>query len=548
MRTTLVLLALLATTVAFWHNTGRAQPQSTHTVTFAVRQINNAAATCDSLIRKTSEPSSRHYGQHKSLSQVNAIFLNREAVRRVESWLATQGHQFETIGDYIKVTSSISNLETLLSAKFHAYRHFNIANKIFYKTDAHTVPIEIANDVEFVLNVDLPRVIPHSFTRSKSALVDADGNTTPSVINTQYGITNNTVTSATQSLFEALGQNFSPDDLSAFQQQYQLPNIPISKVTGNNDGSSCSDNPDACGEANLDVQYMLAVAQSTETHYRVIDQGSQDPFYDWIIELSQATDTAHVHSVSYGSLAPEDPKTDMQRFNTEVCKLGLRGVTIVVASGDDGVANFPARQDPSQCGFVPSFPATSPYVLAVGATMGPEAGNPEIACTSDAGGLITTGGGFSVTFNRPSYQDKAVQNYLANAPNLPDQSHFAVNGRAYPDVAALGHNYVIIDGGSQTVVSGTSASAPVFAAILTLVNDQRLLNGKTTLGFVNPALYKAPASLWTDITSGRNNCAAGQEGSQVCCDEGFTATTGWDPLTGLGSPKFEQLNAYLGKL
>lgn len=56
-----------------------------------------------------------------------------------------------------------------------------------------------------------------------------------------------------------------------------------------------------------------------------------------------------VHSISYGSIAREDDKHDMIRFNTEVCKLGLRGLTVVVASGDDGVANFIARNDPSQC-------------------------------------------------------------------------------------------------------------------------------------------------------------------------------------------------------
>lgn len=78
----------------------------------------------------------------------------------------------------------------------------------------------------------------------------------------------------------------------------------------------------------------------------------------------------------------------MTRFNLEVCKMGLRGLTVVVASGDDGVANYgkfissenylihfiAARNNQSACGFTPSYPATSPYVLAVGATMGPESG------------------------------------------------------------------------------------------------------------------------------------------------------------------------------
>jgi len=516
-----------------------------HTITLAIKHRANAASTCDSLLMEVSEPSSRSYGKHKTLAEVNSIMLDVEAVKRVEDFLTTKGITFTTVGDYIKVTSKVSELESLLSTQFHKFTHAKFGRSAL-KASTLALPNEIINDVDLVLNTDLPRVIPHQIM-STSMAVDTP-TTNLKLINKVYGIRNNTVTQATQSLFEGLGQNFSPDDLAQFQQNFNIPNIPIAKVTGNNDGGDCSSNPNDCGEANLDVQYMIAVAQSKNTHYRVIDQSVQDPFYEWIIDLSQTQTPAFVHSVSYGSLAPEDPKTDMIRFNTETCKLGLRGVTIVVASGDDGVANFPARQDASQCGFVPSFPATSPYVLAVGATQGPEAGNKEIACTSDAGGLITTGGGFSITFSRPSYQSTAVKNYFNIAKNLPNTNDFASTGRGYPDVSALGHNYVIVDGGNGLAVSGTSASAPVFAAILTLINDQRLNAGKTTLGFVNPALYKAPSTAWNDITQGRNNCAAGQPGQQVCCDEGFTAAKGWDPLTGLGSPRFQQLSSYLVKL
>ena len=80
--------------------------------------------------------------------------------------------------------------------------------------------------------------------------------------------------------------------------------------------------------------------------------------------------------MSYGSIAQEDPTNDKARFNVEACKLGARGITVIIASGDDGVANFEARNNASLCGFSPSFPATSPYVTAVGATQGPEVSHP----------------------------------------------------------------------------------------------------------------------------------------------------------------------------
>ncbi len=255
-----------------------------------------------------------------------------------------------------------------------------------------------------------------------------------------------------------------------------------------------------------------------------------------------------VHSISYGSIATEDPLADIKRFNTEACKLGLKGLTIMVSSGDDGVANFEARDDSSYCGFNPSFPATSPYVVAVGATQGPESNQPEIACSSSTGGIITTGGGFSVYLSRPSYQDDAVSNYLANAPNLPPSSQFNTKGRGYPDVALLGYNYQVVIGGQTYAVSGTSASSPVFAGLVSLINGLRFAAGKGPVGFINPTLYKLGAqksSVFNDITVGENNCCAGNAGQQVCCQYGFNATVGWDPLTGWGSVNFFQLQKAL---
>ena len=68
-------------------------------------------------------------------------------------------------------------------------------------------------------------------------------------------------------------------------------------------------------------------------------------------------------------------------------------------------------------------------------------------------------------------------------------------GRGYPDVSAVGDNIVIFNKGAPTIIGGTSASCPVFAAILTRINDERLKVGKSTVGFVNPTLvsYSSPS-------------------------------------------------------
>jgi tripeptidyl-peptidase-1 len=262
---------------------------------------------------------------------------------------------------------------------------------------------------------------------------------------------------------------------------------------------------------------------------------------NWIVAVAAASDIPLVHSISYGSIEKEEPPTELQQFDQEAMKLGARGVTIMSSSGDDGVANFVARSDPSQCGFSPSFPATATNVVTVGATQGPESGTAEIACSSATGGVVTTGGGFSTVFSQPSYQSSAVADYFKTNVTFPPTSQYNQAGRGYPDVALLGYNYEVIIGGVPYGVSGTSCSSPTFAGLVSLVNDARISAGKSSLGLLNQALYSLSASVYNDITSGENNCCAGTEGSQVCCQYGFYAAKGWDPLTGLGSVHFNKL-------
>jgi len=380
------------------------------------------------------------------------------------------------------------------------------------------------------------------------------GSVTPQLLWSYYGVKNQTVASqkASQAIFASLGQSFDPADLADWEQNMNLPATKFQHVVGKNSPASCAQDPNNCIEASLDVQQITASAQLGDNTFWSIPQSAQDIFLAWSQAMTTARTPPLVTSISYGSLAPEDPNVDKKRFASEVCKLGLRGITVVVASGDDGVANFDARSDPTQCGFTPSYPATCPYVTAVGATQGPEVQQPEIMCGALTNGGITSGGGFSVYYDLPDWQADAVNNYLAN-PNVnlpPSSAGYDPTKRAYPDVAVLGHNYGIVIGGSTYYGSGTSASSPVFAAFVTLVNGQRIAKGKSPVGFLNPALYAMGNSTnynnyFNDVTSGVNNCCAGDASSATCCQYGFEATAGWDPTTGLGSPKFAAWSKYL---
>jgi tripeptidyl-peptidase-1 len=290
----------------------------------------------------------------------------------------------------------------------------------------------------------------------------------------------------------------------------------------------------------LDVEYIMAIAQGAATTYWSIADTANDPFLDWAEALAQTSNLPQVHSISYGGYE-DTSNNDMSVFNTEVQKVGLQGVSVMVATGDDGVANFAASTNASYCGYYPSFPATSPYVTAVGATQGPENGTAEIVCSSITGGGITSGGGFSDVFAQPSYQTSQVAAYFANVATAP-VSGYNQSGRGIPDVSAMGNSYVVAIGGQFYLESGTSASTPVFAGMITMINDARLAAGKSVLGFLNQALYSLDASVWNDIVTGDNRCTAN---TSICCPQGFSASKGWDPVSGLGTPKYQSLKTAL---
>jgi tripeptidyl-peptidase-1 len=163
-------------------------------------------------------------------------------------------------------------------------------------------------------------------------------------------------------------------------------------------------------------------------------------------------------------------------------------------------------------------------VTSVGGTQG----SPETSAS-------LSGGGFSNIFEPPSYQTSVVASYLKSIGST-NAGKFNVSGRGFPDIAAQAVNVEIFVGGLAGTVDGTSCATPIFASTVALINDQLVAAGKSPLGFINPLLYAHP-SAFNDITAGDN---------PGCNTNGFPAKSGWDPVTGLGSPKFGALRTAAG--
>ena len=194
------------------------------------------------------------------------------------------------------------------------------------------------------------------------------------------------------------------------------------------------------------------------------------------------------------------------------------GVTITVAAGDDGSSDGVSDGSNNV-----DFPASSPNVLACGGTNLQSANGTITSETvwNDGAEGGATGGGFSTVFSQPTYQSSLAASYSGQTGRgVPD-----VSGDADPDT---GYN-VLVDG-SQEVVGGTSAVAPLWAALVALLNQQL---GKR-LGFINPLIYALP-----EPNNGFNDITEGNNGS-------YSAGPGWDPCTGLGSPDGQALATLLG--
>ena len=406
-----------------------------------------------------------------------------------------------------------------------------------------------------------------------------------------------------QAVIEFLEQSYSPVDLSSFLMENNIrtrePVAELTTVCGGDfflrnatDGSQiptqCQNPSDPGSEGTLDLQMLLGMAPGVHTEFWSFggrrDQNlpassvNQEPFLDYFVALASHEDPPLVHSVSYDDLDLDVPAAYRERLDLEFAKAGARGISLLFAAGDDGVGGETLRNGEAAAAengrlcrpFRVGWPASSPYVTSVGGTaFGVAAGGGigEVAAHSATGSMVTTSGGFSTLYEREDlapWQARHCEHYLApaSAPGappldrvLPPQELFSHSGRGYPDLSAMATNYHTVYGvrGGQGSypMGGTSASTPVVAAFVSMLNEERLAKGLAPLGFLNPQLYAladpsgSPSGTssfcpdcFVDVTEGSNACSAFGD---RCCEWGFEASRGWDPVTGLGTPNVQAL-------
>jgi len=277
-----------------------------------------------------------------------------------------------------------------------------------------------------------------------------------------------------------------------------------------------------------------------------------------------------VLSISYAWNEAEFSPPYLHRQCLEFLKLGLQGITVLASTGDYGTADqlgncideatgamvpFALGNNETRTGaggvrFSAVFPASCPWVTAVGGTQ--FALPPSVKDRDRPGWMdrdmfpaetaldirrkgkvnVSSGGGFSWTFTAPGYQAGVARDYLDRVYGAAGNKYFNPQNRGYPDISAMARSYVVAMHGKYHSVDGTSASAPLLASMIARINDERLKQGKGTVGFINPVLYSRHHEMMIrDIDTGViGGCGVA---------DAFPAKAGWDAATGLGSPDYE---------
>ncbi|KAJ5885263.1 polynucleotide 3'-phosphatase [Penicillium taxi] len=503
-----------------------------------------------------STPENPRYGQFMTREELTEI-LNPDpsGLDRVLSWLKSNNVSEDLIqvkSNWITFNVTIAQAQHMLNTQFNIY-HNDESNTTIVRALHYSVPREVYSHIQLIqpttwFGYSKPQLLEKPVVTTQDDLVtDCGSFITPDCLRVIYGLYD---TQAKPDVKNRLGiagfldQYARHSDFYDFIKEYATNSTDANfSIVSINGGLNREESFTASTEASLDIQYAISLAyHALATYYTTGGRGplvpggnqpiqvisTNEPYLEQLHYLISLPDDElpAVLTASYG----EDEQTVPPSYATSVCnlfaQLGARGVSVIFSSGDAGPGGSCRSNDgKNRTKFNPGFPASCPFVTAVGGTTGV---SPEKA-------VGFSGGGFSDHFSRPEYQNRAVQGYFHLLGNRWE-GLYNRGGRGIPDVAAQASHFVIRDHGQYLRIGGTSASAPVFAAIVSRLNAARLDQGRPRMGFLNPWLYNSSGHLgFTDIVEG------GSSGCGSSIHASWNATTGWDPVTGFGVPFFGSL-------
>jgi uncharacterized membrane protein len=510
----------------------------------------------DELIAAQRDPESAEYRRWLTPAAFGSRFgVSAADLDRIVSWLRSHGFTVEPVspaGTSIVFSGSVGQV----AAAFHTAIHiYNVNGKRhFANASAPEIPEALAEVVAGVVSLHDFHAAPwHRVAGPIAAryaaplFADSAGNhyLAPADFATIYDASSlytNSVDGTGQSIAIVGRTNINTLDVQFFRNYFGLPaNNPTIVLNGADPGIVSGEET----EAVLDVEWSGAAAPKAAIQLVVSASTNSSDGAALSAQYIVNQNLAPVASASFGSCELDMGASENQFWNALWQQAAAQGITVLVASGDSGVAGCDA--DSSSAAVNPAGVnglCSSPFSTCVGGTEFNDKANPsaywtasgsassyipetawnESGSVSGGADLLATGGGSSMIYQKPAWQ---------TGPGVPSDGW-----RDVPDVAlsAAGHDgYVVYMNGNFYAVGGTSAAAPSFAGLMALAAQET----GGWLGSVNPTLYSLAANqasgggaVFHDVTAG-NNTVPGLVG--------FSAGPGYDLTTGLGSVDAAQL-------
>jgi hypothetical protein len=535
-------------------------------------------ASLDALLLAQEDPLSPDYRKWITPEEYAQQFgLSKGDLARVSDWLASKGFGSITVSRNRLRVSFAGTVRTIEDAFRTEIHFFDVGGTVHFANATElSLPAALTDLVLTVRNLDDFR--PHA--RSVSARsVPAIPDFTSSVSGNHFLAPDDFATiydlkplyaanlDGSGESIAVVGQSaIALTDIETFQSLSGLSVKDPQLVLVPNTGTSTVETGGDEIESDLDLEWSGAVARGAEIVFVYVGNNTSYSAFD-ALDYAVENDVATVISVSYGNCEAAVTQQNADVIEQWAQQANAQGETISAASGDTGAADCDSQKDTAATGgLAVDLPAAIPEVTGLGgtefsgdvanpaaywsATNNADNGSalsyiPEVVWndTASAGTLAASGGGASLFFTKPSWQDvPGVPNDGArDVPDLALSASAAHDGYLIcgPGFCVSPNGYRESPGGDLDVIGGTSVAAPTFAGILAIVNQAA---GSHGLGNANPAIYKLSVSTpaaFHPVTSGNNIVPCTPSTSNCPATPpyvfGFTAGSGYSPTAGLGS-------------
>lgn len=567
-----------------------------HGVTLVFKRSDAQEADLQQLLSQQNDPSSALYHHWLTPEEFATRFGVADSdLAASESWIRSHGFTIDNVSrnrDRITFSGTAAQIQEAFGAELHHFRsnnetHFAPAAELSLPPSLAPVTAAVLHLSDFRPKPNVRAVHPEYTTAASQShfLAPADVGVMYDLAPLKTSVNN---TPGWGQSIAVVGQTYVPTASGSALYNFETllagdRNIFPVLVPGSGTEAAY---PGDEGEADIDLEYSSGIAPGVTILYVFTGSSLNYDVFD-ALAYAVVQDIAPVISVSYGTCEPLVSTTDLQQYNAILQQAAAQGQTIVVAAGDTGptsCAPYSATDGVSvtqQQALAVSFPASSPYVTAVGGTQMASgsftAGTskywssasstdtaqsllsyvPEVVWNEDSAsfGIASSGGGSSGFFARPSWQsgvpgipsgtyrllpDIALESSISSPGYIlctDDQSFTSASSDCASGTLKDSNNHYILAG-------GTSFAAPIFAGFVAVLNQyERTL----AQGNLNPTLYSLAAqpsvyaSAFHDITAGTTACAAGDGNCGTPGESVYPATTGYDQATGLGSLDFSNL-------